>query len=89
MAFTVFIAGLRQRKPVDNNWPFIYWVLVVMFTLSRPEETYNFNIVLLGLGMGMMLRFEFMNSSFVKLVGYIELAVMGYILYRGFTIITT
>jgi hypothetical protein len=62
---------------------------MLAFTILRPEETYNFGIILLGLCMGMMLRFEFMNSSFVKMVGYLELAIMAYILYQGFTIITT
>ena len=28
MALTIFMAGVRLRKPVENNWPFLYWVLV-------------------------------------------------------------
>jgi hypothetical protein len=87
IATTVFMIGVRNRKPVDNNWPLIYWVVVFVFTLVREEDTFNINIVLAGLAAGMLLRFEFMSPFFVRLVKLVELAVWGYIIYRGFQIV--
>jgi hypothetical protein len=87
LAFTVFIMGVRQRRPVENNWPFLYWILVMFFTLVRPEETYHPNIVLFGLCCGMLLRFEFMNTWITKGVRVLEMCVFAYVLVRGVNII--
>jgi hypothetical protein len=44
-------------------------------------------VVLAGLAAGMLLRFEFMNTFFVKVVKGFEIVIWLYILYRGFEII--
>jgi hypothetical protein len=87
IAATVFMIGVRNRKPLDNNWPLIYWIVVFLFTLVREEDTFNINVVLIGLVAGLLLRFEFMGPFFVRLVKLAELAVWGYIIYRGFQIV--
>ena len=87
IGLTIFMAGVRNKKPLDNNWPLIYWILAFLFTLVREEETYNLNIILLGLGAGFLLRFEFMNVFFVRLVKTVEIGVWGYVIYRGFQMI--
>ena len=87
IALTIFMAGVRNKKPLDNNWPLIYWILVFLFTLVREEETYNLNIILLGLAAGFLLRFEFMNNFFVRLVKAVEIGVWCYVVYRGFQMI--
>src|SRR3954454_20962420 len=87
IALTIFMAGLRNRKPLDTSWPLIYWFLAFLFTLVREEDTFNINIVLVGVVTGLLLRFEFMNPFFVRLVKLVELAVQIYIVYRGFQII--
>ena len=87
IALTIFIAGVRNKKPLENNWPLIYWLLAFLFTLVREEETYNFNIILIGLGAGFLLRFEFMNNFFVRLVKTVEIGVWIYVVYRGFQMI--
>ena len=30
MAATIFMMFVRMRKPVENNWPFLYWVGVAV-----------------------------------------------------------
>jgi hypothetical protein len=87
IAATVFMIGVRNRKPLDNNWPLMYWIAAFFFTLVREEDTFNINIILAGLAAGMLLRFEFMNPFLVRLVKLVELAVWGYVIYRGFQII--
>ena len=87
MAMTIFTAWWRNRKALDTSWPIIYWFLVFLFTLGREEDTYNLNIILVGLVAGLMLRFEFMNPFFARLVKTIEFAVWCYVLYRGYQII--
>jgi hypothetical protein len=89
IAFTVFMATVRNKKPLDNNWPLLYWMLVVAFTLVRQEDTFNVYIVMVGLLSGLLLRFEFLNEFFVKLVRIVEIAVQIYVVIRGFQIILT
>lgn len=83
VAFTIFMAGVRQKRPLDNNWPLLYWFLVLVFVLIRPEETFNFNVILFGLLCGLLLRFEFMNQFFINVFRVLEIAVFVYIVYMG------
>lgn len=83
VAFTVFIAGVRNKKSLESNWPLLYWALVLVFTLVRTEETFDYRLVLLGLGVALLLRFEFMNEFLVKTARVIEMAMFAYICLRG------
>jgi hypothetical protein len=83
VAFTVFIAGVRNKKSLDSNWPLIYWGLVLVFTLVRPEDSFDYRLVMLGLAMALLLRFEFMNEFFVKTTRVIEMVLFVYVVIRG------
>jgi hypothetical protein len=87
VAFTIFIAVVRSKKPLENNWPLLYWILVVFFAFVRPEESFNPTYLLIGLGCGLLLRFEFMNSIFIRIIRTVEFAVMLYVVCRGIQII--
>jgi hypothetical protein len=87
VAFTIFMAYVRQRKSLENNWPILYWLLVVFFAIIRPEETFSIEILLVGLACGFLLRFEFMNPFFIKSVRIIEGLVFAYVIYRGLQIV--
>jgi hypothetical protein len=84
MALTVFIAGVRLRKPVESNWPFLYWILVGVVTLSN-EDLFDLRVIAIGVIAGLLLRFEFMNRSVSKLIMTVEMAVWIYILYTCWT----
>ncbi len=83
IAFTVAMIVVRQKRGLYNNWPPLYWILVVVFTLVRSEETFNFSVILVGFAAGMLLRFEFLNDLFVKILRVIEALVFVYVLYRS------
>ena len=86
MALTLFIAGVRVRKPVENNWVLFYWILVTVATISNPE-LYDFRIIAVGLAAGLLVRFEFMNNAITRLVLIVEMCVWAYILYASWLII--
>ena len=86
MALTLFIAGVRVRKPVENNWVLFYWILVTVVTITNPD-VFDFRIICVGLAAGLLLRFEFMGGAFTKLVLIVEMAVWAYILYSCWLII--
>ena len=83
LALTVFMIGVRVRKPLDNNWLLFYWLLVATITLTRPEGWFNFTYVAVGVVAGMMLRFEFMNRTFTRIVMVFEMAAFIYVLLAG------
>ncbi len=89
IAFTVFMAIVRNKKPIDISWPLVYWGILLVFTVVRPEESFDYRIVIVGLAAALLLRFEFMNAFFVKLCRVIEFCVMVYVVLRGFQVALT
>jgi hypothetical protein len=89
MALTLFVAGLRMRKPLDSNWPLLYWVLLTLISLRYPGETFQPKIIMVGLGAGLLLRFEFVGSLMANLLRTVEIGVWVYVLYTGFVLVTT
>jgi hypothetical protein len=87
MAFTVIVIRVRLTKPLENTWPLIYWVLILFFTVMRPEDTCNLGAVLVGVLCGFLLRYEFMNRFFIRLVRYIEYVVWTYVLLRSLNLV--
>ena len=80
MAVTVFMIGVRIRKPVENNWLLLYWMAMAAFTLTRHETSFDFRYIFVGLIAGLMLRFEFMNRTFTRIVMLVEMAAFAYVL---------
>jgi hypothetical protein len=85
MALTVFMISVRLRKPYENNWLLVYWLLIAGVTITRPEALFDFRIAGVGVIAGLMLRFEFMNRAFSKVVMAIEMIVFAYILLACWT----
>jgi hypothetical protein len=86
MAFTIWLVIFRQVGRVDSNWPFLYYACAVAFTETfsgglDPQFVYG------GLICGLLLRFEFLGAFFTKFVRVVEMAVAGYILWRGLALI--
>ena len=86
MAATVFIFGVRQARPMENNWPLLYWIAFFLFASSQPDA-YKPEAAFIGLGCGLMLRFEFMNRVFAKLIRYVEVTVFCYIVIHGMNLV--
>ena len=85
LGLTVFMVGVRVRKPLENNWLLFYWLLLAMITLTRQEGWFDFRFIGAGLIAGLMLRFEFMNRTFTRFVMVIELMAFVYVLVGGWT----
>ena len=83
LGLTVFMVGVRVRKPLENNWLLFYWLLLAMITLTRQEGWFDFRFIGAGLIAGLMLRFEFMNRTFTRFVMVIELVAFRLRSRRG------
>jgi hypothetical protein len=83
MAFTIGMIVVRIRKPADNNWPAIYWALILVIALRWPEAGWNPRAVMTGAAAGFLVRFEFMNDMLVRLLRLVEFGVWIYILHAA------
>jgi hypothetical protein len=89
MALTLFIAGVRMRKPLENNWVIFYWGLITVISFRYPDDTFDPRVVLIGLAAGLLLRFEFLGRVMARVLMLIEACVWAYILYTGLVIVST
>jgi hypothetical protein len=68
------------RKKYDSNLPLFFYFIALIFT-NMSEKEVNPCLMFIGLAFAMLLRFEFMNPGFSKLVAYLTTASMGLIVY--------
>jgi len=68
------------RKKYESNLPLLFYFVAVVFTNLSDREV---NPVLLysGLAFVLLLRFEFMNQGFAKVVGFFATCSMGLTIY--------
>jgi hypothetical protein len=68
------------RKKYDSNLPLFFYFIAVVFT-NMTDMSVNPYLMVVGLGFALLLRFEFMNPAFTKLVAGLTTASMGVIVY--------
>jgi hypothetical protein len=82
MALTVWLIVLRFTRKLDSNWPLVYYAVLLAFW-KVFDGSFNTWWVLAGVLCGLLLRFEFLGATVVKVVRWCELAVCGYVLWRS------
>lgn len=68
------------RKKYDSNLPLFFYFIALVFTNMSDKEV-NPYLMFIGLGFALLLRFEFMNTGFSKVVAFLATATMGLIVY--------
>ena len=68
------------RKRYDSNLPLLFYFVALVFTNMSSFEI-NPYLLYVGLVFALLLRFEFMNSGFSKLIGFLATGSMGLIIY--------
>ncbi len=68
------------RKRYDSNLPLFFYFVVLVFTNSTDREL-NPLLLYIGLIFALLLRFEFMNNSFSKVVAFIATGSMSLIVF--------
>lgn len=89
MALTLFMAVVRMRKPLETNWLLFYWGLIAVISFRYPDDTFDPRVIMVGLAVGLLLRFEFLGRGMGRVLRFIEACVWAFILYTGFVIIST
>lgn len=80
----VFVVYTRLRNWFDSNIPIIFYVVFLMY-MGSVDGKVPFPLTCAAFGLGLALRFEFMNTAFVRVVKFLELGALGAVLYLSTT----
>jgi hypothetical protein len=86
IAFGVFVMYTQLKNWFDSNLPIIFYVVFFVF-MRAVEGVVPFWLMCVGFGLALMLRFEFMNTAFQRIVKFLELGALGAIVYLSSTMI--
>lgn len=80
-AFAAFVAYIRSRNWLDSNVPIFFYVGLLAYARFFGDNKVPMWLLLAGFGLTLLLRFEFMNTFFVKMTKVLEYAVLAVIIY--------
>ena len=79
-ALAVVAMFVLMRKKYDSNLPLLFYLVALIFT-NMSDKQVNPYLMLVGLCLALLLRFEFMNTGFSKVVAFLTTASLGLIVY--------
>jgi hypothetical protein len=86
IAFGIFVMYTQWKNWFDSNLPIIFYVVFFAF-MQSVDGAVPFWLICAGFGLALVLRFEFMNTGFMKVVKYLELCALGTMLYLSTTML--
>ncbi len=78
---TVWLAVMRPSMRLDNNWPLLLYLCIVVY-LNSLELVLNPYVVYVAVVCALLLRFEFLNARVVLLVRTLEQLGLIHIAWR-------
>ena len=80
VAFALFVIYTRLKNWLDSNVPIFFYVILIAY-MKSVEGTVPLWLMLTAFALGLVLRFEFMNVTFARIVKVFELCALGAIIY--------
>ena len=80
-ALAVVAIVLLMKKKYDSNLPLLFYFVALIFT-NMSDRSVNPYLMVVGLGFALLLRFEFLNPGFTKVMAVlttISLSVFVYV----------
>ena len=78
--FGLFVAYTRLKNWLDSNVPIIFYIVFIVY-MGANDGSVPFWLTCAGCGLALMLRFEFMNSTFTSGIKFLELGTLSVMLY--------
>jgi hypothetical protein len=69
-----------MRKKYDSNLPLLFYSVAIVFT-NLSSMSVNPYLMITGLALAMILRFEFMSQGFAKMIAFLATGALGLIVY--------
>jgi len=90
---TILMAGMalyvmytRLKNWLESNVPIMYYIFLIIY-MKAIDGTVPLWLSLAGMGCALILRFEFMNEIFTRVLKFIEFAVLSVIIYLCVTMV--
>ena len=80
VAFAILVIFIRTKNWLDSNLPLFFYAVMIAYTRAVDSRV-PILLILVGLGLSLLLRFEFMNTVMIRIVRYLEIAVLIGIVY--------
>jgi hypothetical protein len=78
--FGLFVMYTRLKNWFDSNLPVIFYIVLIAY-MQSTEGSVPFWLILTGLALGLILRFEFLNNGFTRFVKVLELGALSGMIY--------
>jgi hypothetical protein len=85
-AFALFVIYTRFKNWLESNVPLLYYLALIIY-MQAVEGSVPMWLSLAGLCCALILRFEFMNEVFIRIVKLVEMVVLVIICYLCVTMI--
>ncbi len=79
IAFACLVIYLRLKGNSETNIPLFYYGVIVYYVIAY--EALPPVVVYISLVLGLLLRFEFMNTKMSKVLRFLECCALGTIIY--------
>src|ERR1700730_17975444 len=86
VAFALFVLYTRLKNWLDSNIPIFFYVLLVVFVNSVQNDVSHL-LVYAPFALGLLLRFDFMNTTAAKLIKLLEFCAIALIVWQCRTLI--
>jgi hypothetical protein len=80
VALAMVAMSILMRKKYDSNLPLLFFFVTLIFS-NVSDMSVNPYLMVAGVALALVLRFEFMNPVFTKLVAGLTTVSMGVIVY--------
>ena len=80
VAFAILVMFIRTKNWLDSNVPLIFYAIMIAYTRAVDSRV-PVLLILIGLGLSLLLRFEFMNNAMTRLIRYLEIVALAGIVY--------
>ena len=78
---TAWMAWMRPKMAIENNWPLLYFIALVLYQKTNEELLHPYPIFL-GILCAGLIRFEFMSPKWIRFVRWIELVSLSYVMIK-------
>jgi hypothetical protein len=75
----LFVVYTRFKNWLQSNIPIFFYI--ALFVYMQNEDSVPVWLICIGFALALMLRFEFMNNGFTRVVKFLELSALGVMLY--------
>jgi hypothetical protein len=80
VAFALFVIYTRFKNWLDSNVPIFFYVILIAY-MKSIDGNVPLWLMLTAFALGLVLRFEFMNVTFARIVKVFELCALVAIIY--------